>query len=155
MCTCKCKFKYIYIYIYIYIYVCVCVCVCIVHKLHYFHIHVHVKQNLTTELTVGISLYILSLYSIEARKGSPLFYFTTKRLHEQYMVSSRKNRWLYCPLAPAGSIKFSVLPAGMNMCFFHELLHQCSKKSKMIRKISWIQIFKLKYVVITSTHTFG
>ena len=55
-----------------------------------------------------------------------MVYFTTERLHEQYMVSSRKNRWLYCPLAPAGSIKFSVLPAGMKMFFFHELLHQFS-----------------------------
>ena len=41
------------------------------------------------------------------------FYFTTKRLHEQYRVSSGQYRWIYCPLVPEGSIKFSVLPAGM------------------------------------------
>ena len=40
------------------------------------------------------------------------FYFTTKRLHEQNRVSSGQYRWLYCPLVPEGSIKFSVMPAG-------------------------------------------
>ena len=41
------------------------------------------------------------------------FYFTTKRLHEQYRVSSGQNRWLYCPLVPEGIIKLGVMPAGM------------------------------------------
>ena len=44
-----------------------------------------------------------------------MLYFTTKHQHEQYRVSSRQNRWLYCPLVPEGIIKFSVLPSGINI----------------------------------------
>ena len=40
-----------------------------------------------------------------------------------YMVSSRHNRWVLCPLVPEGIIKFSVMPAGMKFRFSHELLH--------------------------------
>ena len=47
--------------------------------------------------------------------GHIIIYFTTKRLHEQYMVSSRQYRWIYCPLVPEGSIKFSVMPSGKNL----------------------------------------
>ena len=54
------------------------------------------------------------------------FYFTTKRLHDQYMVSSGQYRWIYCPLVPEGSIKFSVMPSGMKLRFSHELLYQFS-----------------------------
>ena len=64
-------------------------------------------------------------------------YFTTKRLREQYMVSSGHNRWILCPLVPEGIIKFSVMPAGMKFRFSHELLHQFSCLFfEMIRKIS-------------------
>ena len=42
------------------------------------------------------------------------------------MVSSGQYRWLYCPLVPEGSIKFSVMPSGMKFRFSHELLHQFS-----------------------------
>ena len=42
------------------------------------------------------------------------------------MVSSGHNRWIYCPLVPEGSIKFSVLPAGMKLRFSHEVLHKFS-----------------------------
>ena len=61
--------------------------------------------------------------------GSPTtsvlsIYFTTKRLHEQYMVSSGHNRWILCPLVQEGIIKFSVMPAGMKFRFSNELLHQ-------------------------------
>ena len=48
-------------------------------------------------------------------------YFTTKRLHEKYRVSSGQYRWIYCPLVPEGSIKLSVMPAGKKnekKCFF-------------------------------------
>ena len=54
-------------------------------------------------------------------KGLCAFYFTTKRLHEQYRVSSGQYRWIYCPLVQEGSIKFSVMPAGKKIekkCFF-------------------------------------
>ena len=54
------------------------------------------------------------------------FYFTTKRLHEQYTVSSGHDRWIVCPLVPEGIIQFSVMPAGMKFRFSHELLHQFS-----------------------------
>ena len=53
--------------------------------------------------------------------GFHSLYFTTKRLHEQYRVSSGQYRWIYCPLVPEGSIKFSVMPAGNKnekKCFF-------------------------------------
>ena len=56
----------------------------------------------------------------------PILYFTTNRLHEQYMVSSGHNRWIYCPLVPEGSIKFSVLPADMKFRFSDELQHRFS-----------------------------
>ena len=36
-------------------------------------------------------------------------YFTTKRLHKQYMVSSGQKRWILGPLVPEGIIKFSVM----------------------------------------------
>ena len=55
------------------------------------------------------------------RKYHQRLYFTTKRLHEQYRVSSGQYRWIYCPLVPEGSIKFSVMPAGKKnekKCFF-------------------------------------
>ena len=69
-----------------------------------------------------INLPVLPAGGTESRK----YYFTTKRLHEQYRVSSGHYRWLYCPLVAEGSIKFSVLPAGMIFRFCHELLHQFS-----------------------------
>ena len=31
------------------------------------------------------------------------------------MDSSGQNRWIYCPLVPEGSIKFSVMPSGKNL----------------------------------------
>ena len=34
------------------------------------------------------------------------------------MVSSGHYRWIECPLVPEGIIKFSVMPAGMKLCFF-------------------------------------
>ena len=57
----------------------------------------------------------------ELQTGLFNLYFTTKRLHEQYRVSSGQYRWIYCPLVPEGSIKFSVIPAGKKnekKCFF-------------------------------------
>ena len=66
------------------------------------------------------------------------FYFTTKRLHEQYRVSSGQYRWIYCPLVPEGSIKFSVMPAGkknekkcffsLNLTDFNKLFFQIDQK---------------------------
>ena len=63
-------------------------------------------------------------YTFSREEVGPGFYFTTKRLHEQYMGSSGHNRWIYCPLVPEGIIKISVMPAGMKFRFSHELLHQ-------------------------------
>ena len=59
-------------------------------------------------------------------EGQYMYYFTTKRLHEQYRVSSGHYRWLYCPLVPEIIIKFSVMPSGIKLRFSHELLHQFS-----------------------------
>ena len=53
-------------------------------------------------------------------------YFSTKRLHEQYMVSSGHNKWILCPLVPEDIIQFSVMPAGMKFRFSYELVHQFS-----------------------------
>ena len=53
-------------------------------------------------------------------------YFTTKRLNEQYILSSGHNKWILCPLVPEGIIQFSVMPAGMKFKISHELLHQFS-----------------------------
>ena len=53
-------------------------------------------------------------------------------------------------------IKFSVMPSGIKFRFSHELLHQFSSiYFKKLRKMSWIQIFMLEYVVTTSTGTYG
>ena len=60
------------------------------------------------------------------------------------------------PAGPEGIIKFSVMPSGKNLSLIKD---KCSDFhdffSQMIRKMSWIQIFMIKYVVTTSTHTFG
>ena len=55
-----------------------------------------------------------------------ILYFTTKRLHEQYTISSGHNRWILCPLVPEGIIQFGFMPAGVTFRFSHELLHQFS-----------------------------
>ena len=61
------------------------------------------------------------------------------------------------PAAPTGIIKSCVMPAGKNLpsikeqnSDFHDLFLK-----KMTRKISWIQIFMIRYEVATYTHTFG
>ena len=60
------------------------------------------------------------------------------------------------PAGPEGIIKFSVMPSGKNPSLIKD---QCSDFHdfffQMIRKMSWIQIYMMKYVVTTSTDTFG
>ena len=54
------------------------------------------------------------------------------------MVSSGKNRWLYCPLVPEGIIKFSVMPTGIKFRFlmnyrinFHDFFFQNDQKYEL------------------------
>ena len=69
---------------------------------------------------------IKSIGKVSGQFSGVIIYFTTKGLHDQYMVSSGHYRWMYCPLVPEGIIKFSVMLAGMKFRFSHELLHQFS-----------------------------
>ena len=40
------------------------------------------------------------------------------------MVNAGHNRYILCPLVPEAIIKLSVMPAGIQFRFSHELLHQ-------------------------------
>ena len=78
-------------------------------------------NNLSESALKGLLYFISPLFSLkydyfQFKNGTiSCFYFTTKHTHDQYRVSSRQNRWLYCPLVLEGSIKFSVLPSGIQI----------------------------------------
>ena len=120
-------------------------------NLVFLKIHLNTKAHIPLE--IGYPMQMKStqkIWNVQVQRERFAFgtqhklYFTTKHLHKQYMVSSRHYRWIYCPLVPEGIIQFSVMPTGMKFSFFHELLPQFFIFFKMIRKMSWIQIFMLK-----------